>query len=101
MFIILICPLFYGLLTVIGKRATHYSTKPRLIAYAKTFLMDIPFTILLVNIPNICVSFVVNLQAFGTSNTLSLCISLLMLLLVLVGFILFIVFKKSFREYNL
>lgn len=101
MFIILICPLVYGILTILGRYATHYSTKPRLIAYGKTFLMDVPFTILLINIPNICVSFVVNLQAFGTSNIPSFCVSILMLFLLIAGFILFLIFKKSFREYNL
>jgi hypothetical protein len=100
-FIMLLCPVFYGILTALGNRSIHYKAKPRLLTYGKTFVLDILFTIFLINIPNICTSIVVSLQSFWTSNMLSFIISILMALFLLVGGILWIVFKNSFREYKL
>lgn len=62
--IIIICPIMYGILRISGKYATYYKTKTRLLTYSKTFLLEIPFTLILINIPNICISFVVSFQAF-------------------------------------
>lgn len=58
---LILCPVFYFILTKLGMSNNHYRTKPRLLTYGKTFLLDIPFTIILINTPNICASFVVNI----------------------------------------
>lgn len=95
-----ICPIIYFIMTAVGKNNDDFKIRPRLLNYGKTFLLDVPFTIVLVNIPNICVSFVVSLQAFGMQNIVSFVSSLLLALLVLITGILFLVFKSGFREYR-
>ena len=60
-----VCPLIYLIMIQIGKNNYHFTTRPRLQIYGKTFLLDVPLTIILISTPNICISFVVSLQSFG------------------------------------
>lgn len=97
---LVLCPILYCILTKLGKLNNNYRTKPRLLTYGKTFLLDVPLTLLFVNTPNICISFVVSIQTFGTSNILSLIVSTAMISLVGIFGIVFIVFRSHFREYK-
>ena len=94
---LVVCPLVYLLLAAAGKHSTHYRTKPRLLIYGKAFLLDIPFTILLINAPNISASFVVNFQAFDSYNSFANAVSIVTVLLLLVLSCLFFYFRGSFR----
>jgi hypothetical protein len=80
-------------LTVLGNRSTGYRAKPRLLTYGKTFLLDIPFTIIFINIPNICVSLIINIENIGTSDILSLVMGIFSIFLVLTMAVIFIVKK--------
>ena len=97
MFPLALCPIIYLILTLLGRSNSNCHTKPRLLTYGKSFLFDVPLTILLVNAPNICSSFIVSAQAFGYSNTTSLTVGIVMVSLLLAGAILFIAFRSSFK----
>lgn len=98
--ILLIFPLLSPIFIILGKNSHGYRAKPRLLALGKSFLLDIPFTIILFNIPNIISSFIINFQTFGTNNTASLiasCISASLILIFLIGFC---IFGKNFAEFR-
>lgn len=95
--LMIVCPFMYMILTFLGNRSNHFRTKPRFLTYGKTFLLDVPFMLLLINVSNICVSFVVSFQSFGFSNSLSFISSVILVLTIIVGVILFIVFNEHFR----
>ena len=97
MLFLVVCPIISAIMSIAGKHSTHYKTKPKLLGYGKSFLLDIPFTILLFNAPNISSSFVVNIQAFGVSDVLSAAVGITMLGLLLAGAILLYFFRDSFR----
>lgn len=55
-FSILVSPLFYWC----SRRSKGYRAKPRLLALSKNLLLEIPFTLILLNTPNILTSFIIN-----------------------------------------
>lgn len=93
----LLLPLLSPLFLVLGKNSEGYRAKPRLIAMGKSLLLDIPFTVILFNAPNIVSSFVISLQAYGTVNLGSFIASCISLILVLIAPICFCIFQNSFR----
>ena len=97
MLLLAACPIISAIMMTAGKHSTHYKTKPRLLGYGKSFLLDIPFTVLLINAPNISSSFVVNTQALGVSDALSAAVGITMLGLLLAGAMLLCFCRDSFR----
>lgn len=91
---LMICPIIYLIMTKMAKYYQHYETNPRLLTYGKSFLLDVPFTIVLINIPNICVSFVVSIQTFGVSNILSFVTSIVLGILIITAGLIFIIFRS-------
>lgn len=100
MVILVIVPLFYFPLKYIGNRSTHYRTKPRCLKYGKSLLCEVPLTILLFSSFSICTSFIVNIQAFGSSNFGSFAVSIVCLLLLPGAAVIFLVFKNHFSEFR-
>ena len=93
----LLMPFFSMPLLIIGNKSTHYKIKPRCLKYGKSFLFDIPFTILLFSSFCICTSFIVNIQYFGLDNTISFAVSLICLMILPIFTIIFIKFREKFN----
>lgn len=93
-------PLCYFPLKYIGDISQNYIAKPRCSKYSKSFLCEVPLTILLFNSFNICTSFVVGIQAFKWSNFSSLFVSMIMFSLLPIAAGLFFKFRKHFSEFR-
>ena len=98
--ILLACPLLAGILMFAGHNSNSYRNKPRLLKYGKSFLFEVPFTVLLFNSFNIYTSMVVEIQSFGESNTIPLIISIVSSLLLPGMAILFILVRSRFCEFS-
>ena len=102
---ILLIPIFVCFLIYIPMRIRVCFTKdkylrPCLLKYSKTMLIDLPFTLLLFNTPNICISAVVNFQAFGITSSPNCIVTFVCLSLILLAGLLFLQFKHHFNEFN-
>ena len=71
MFILLICPIFFGILMIMGKRSDCYKNKPRYFKYGMSFILEIPLTILLFNSFNIYTSLVVQINYYESEYIIS------------------------------
>ena len=97
---LLVPPLVWGILTLVGRNNQSYKTRPRLLRQAKIFLCEMSFSILMFNSFNIYISTIINFQEWGTNNILSLFVSMVLVLLVPAIGVLYAVYKKHFVEFT-
>lgn len=67
-FILLLCPIMYLILTYCGYKSDCYKRKPRLLKYGKSFIFEIPLTIILFSSFNIYTSLSVQIQYFVSAS---------------------------------
>ena len=97
---LLLCPLIFLVLYIAGMRSQSYKHKPRFLKAAKSFLCEVPLTILLFNSCRAQVAFTAHLQWLGTTDFPSLLSSMGTEILYVLAFVLFPLFRTSFGEFQ-
>jgi hypothetical protein len=95
-YIIILCPIIYTILTFFGNKSNSYKTKPRLLKYGNAFIFEIPLTLLLFNSFNVCTSFIIEISYFGISDLSGFIASLSIFGFLPIYGILFFFFRRHF-----
>lgn len=95
-----ICPIFYILLTYLGRKSECYKKKPRLLRYGKSFICEVPLTILLFSSFNIYSSLIVDFKFLGKDDIVSMVVAVTFPLFLPAYTIGLIFFQKHFSEFR-
>lgn len=65
-FVLGVCPVLFGVLTLLGNKSECYKMKPRYLKYGKAFICEVPLTILIFSSFNVYTSLIVQIQYYDS-----------------------------------
>lgn len=101
LFFFVLCPILWLIFRNVARffEVKNWEWEARLRKYANSSITDLPFSFLLFNSFNICVSLTVGLQYLHT-NVISTLFGVLMGLILVAAGVLFCIFRNGFIEFN-